>query len=156
MQTRSIRGSGEPAWVSASLNACLRLGSDPRRAWPAATSAAQTGRTHDRTRPMLHGVEKALANQAPSKHNLCLNSHPAKCSRRYCSSLRNCGVPGIGLPASSENAYHSPLVRGVSGESQVREFHLNPVFGRYLRQLAAFGVMAQGMRSDHEEESTLA
>ena len=61
-----------------------------------------------------------------------------------------------GLPASTENAYHSPLVRGVSGESQVREFHLNPVFGRYLRQLAAFGVMAQGMRSDHEEESTLA
>src|SRR5262249_25726159 len=38
MQTRSIRGSGEPAWVSASLNACLRLGPDPRRAlWPAAT-----------------------------------------------------------------------------------------------------------------------
>src|SRR5205085_6856703 len=32
MQTRSIRGSGEPAWVSASLNACLRLGPDPRRA----------------------------------------------------------------------------------------------------------------------------
>jgi len=95
MQTRSIRGSGEPAWVSASLNACLRLGSDPRRAWPAATSAAQTGRTHDRTRPMLHGVEKALANQAPSKHNLCLNSHPAKCSRRYCSALRNWGVPPI-------------------------------------------------------------
>src|SRR3974377_763395 len=31
MQTRSIRGSGEPAWVIASLNACLRLGRDPRR-----------------------------------------------------------------------------------------------------------------------------
>src|SRR5262249_10503428 len=39
MQSRSIRGSGEPAWVIASLNACLRLGPDPRRAlWPAATS----------------------------------------------------------------------------------------------------------------------
>jgi hypothetical protein len=25
MQTRSFRGSGEPAWVIASLNACLRL-----------------------------------------------------------------------------------------------------------------------------------
>ena len=63
MQTRSIRGSGEPAWVSASLNACLRLGPDPRRAlWPAATPAAQTGRTHDRTRPMLQKRQKVLAS----------------------------------------------------------------------------------------------
>jgi hypothetical protein len=61
MQTRSIRGSGEPAWVNASLNACLRLGPDPRRAlWPAATPAAQTGRTHDRTRPMLQQLRKFL------------------------------------------------------------------------------------------------
>src|SRR6516162_3471543 len=38
MQTRSIRGSGEPAWVNASLNACFRLGPDPRIAlWPAAS-----------------------------------------------------------------------------------------------------------------------
>jgi hypothetical protein len=38
MQIRSIRGSGEPAWVNASLNACFRLGPDPRRAlWPAAS-----------------------------------------------------------------------------------------------------------------------
>ena len=38
MQTRSIRGSGEPVWVNASLNACFRLGPDPRRAlWPAAS-----------------------------------------------------------------------------------------------------------------------
>ena len=67
MQTRSIRGSGEPAWVSASLNACLRLGPDPRRAlWPAATPAAQTGRTHDRTRPMLQQRQKVLAKAAPS------------------------------------------------------------------------------------------
>src|SRR6516162_2300346 len=37
MQTRSIRGSGEPAWVNASSNACFRLGPDPRIAlWPAA------------------------------------------------------------------------------------------------------------------------
>src|SRR6516165_10092105 len=37
MQTRSIRASGEPAWVNASLNACFRLGPDPHRAlWPAA------------------------------------------------------------------------------------------------------------------------
>src|SRR5215472_5670190 len=65
MQTRSIRGSGEPAWVIASLNAYLRLGPDPRRAlWPAATSAAQTGRTHDRTRPMLAASESSCQGGA--------------------------------------------------------------------------------------------
>src|SRR5207248_11173154 len=38
MQTRSIRGSGEPAWVNASLSACFRLGPDPRIAlWSAAS-----------------------------------------------------------------------------------------------------------------------
>src|SRR5262249_21228433 len=70
MQTRSFRGSGEPAWVNASLNACERLGPDPRRALgPAAIRAASTGRTHDRTRPMLHQHKKALVNQAPSTHD---------------------------------------------------------------------------------------
>src|SRR5262249_41838750 len=69
MQTRSFRGSGEPAWVIASSNACFRLGPDPRRALgPAASRAASTGRTHDRTRPMLHQRKKALVNQAPSTH----------------------------------------------------------------------------------------
>src|SRR5262252_2269620 len=70
MQTRSFRGSGEPAWVIASSNACFRLGPDPRRALgPAAIRAASTGRTHDRTRPMLHQRQKALVNQAPSTHD---------------------------------------------------------------------------------------
>src|SRR5262249_18811736 len=70
MQTRSFRGSGEPAWVNASPNACFGLGPDPRRALgPAAIRAASTGRTHDRTRPMLHHVKKALVNQAPSTHD---------------------------------------------------------------------------------------
>src|SRR5262249_22704049 len=70
MQTRSIRGSGEPVWVIASLNACLRLGPDPRRAlWPAATPVAQTGRTHDRTRPMLQQHQKVLDKAAPSTHD---------------------------------------------------------------------------------------
>src|SRR5262245_29121412 len=70
MQTRSFRGSGEPAWVIASSNACFRLGPDPRRALgPAASRAASTGRTHDRTRPMLHQRKKALVNQAPSTHD---------------------------------------------------------------------------------------
>src|SRR5258705_9570949 len=70
MQTRSFRGSGEPAWVIASSNACDGLGLDPRRALgPAAIRAASTGRTHDRTRPMLHQRKKALVNQAPSTHD---------------------------------------------------------------------------------------
>src|SRR5262249_972276 len=70
MQTRSFRGSGEPAWVIASSNACFGLGPDPRRALgPAAIRAASTGRTHDRTRPMLHQRQKALVNQAPSTHD---------------------------------------------------------------------------------------
>src|SRR5262247_250007 len=70
MQTRSFRGSGEPAWVIASSNACEGLGPDPRRALgPAAIRAASTGRTHDRTRPMLHQRKKALVNQAPSTHD---------------------------------------------------------------------------------------
>src|SRR5712671_3620164 len=70
MQTRSFRGSGEPAWVIASSNACFGLGPDPRRALgPAASRAASTGRTHDRTRPMLHPTLKALVNQAPSTHD---------------------------------------------------------------------------------------
>ena len=70
MQTRSFRGSGAPAWVSASLNACLRLGPDPRRALgPAATPTASTGRTRDRTRPMLQQRQKVLA-RAPSTRDL--------------------------------------------------------------------------------------
>src|SRR5262245_10222729 len=70
MQTRSFRGSGEPARVNASSNARFGLGPDPRRALgPAAMRAASTGRTHDRTRPMLHQRKKALVNQAPSTHD---------------------------------------------------------------------------------------
>src|SRR6476661_2766227 len=70
MQTRSFRGSGEPAWVNASSNARFGLGPDPRRALgPAAIRAASTGRTDDRTRPMLHQRKKALVNQAPSTHD---------------------------------------------------------------------------------------
>src|SRR5450631_1288902 len=66
MQIRSFRGSGEPAWVNAPSSACFRLGPDPRRALgPAATPAAQTGRTRDRTRPMLQQRRKVLA-MAPS------------------------------------------------------------------------------------------
>src|SRR5262252_2371532 len=91
MQTRSIRGSGKPACVSASLNACLRLGPDPRRAlWPAATPVAQTGRTHDRTRPMLEQRQKVLA-RAPSTHDpkrTLLKLRRRASSRRVCRHPR--------------------------------------------------------------------
>src|SRR6516225_9440230 len=66
MQIRSFRGSGEPAWVIAPSSAGKRLGPDPRRALgPAATPAASTGWTRDRTRPMLQKRQKVLA-RAPS------------------------------------------------------------------------------------------
>src|SRR5258708_15054196 len=67
MQIRSFGGSGEPVWVNALLlSARDCLGPDPRRALgPAATPAASTGRTRDRTRPMLQKCQKVLA-MAPS------------------------------------------------------------------------------------------
>jgi hypothetical protein len=66
MQIRSLRGSGKPVWVNALLSAPFRLGPDPRTALgPAASRAASTGRTRDRTRPMLQQRQKVLA-KAPS------------------------------------------------------------------------------------------
>src|SRR5271170_4785073 len=66
MQTRSFRGSGEPARVNASSNACEGLGPYPRTALgPAAIRAEPTGRTRDRTRPMLHQVRKFLPGRRP-------------------------------------------------------------------------------------------
>jgi hypothetical protein len=71
MQIRSFRGLGEPAWVDASLNAPFRLGPNPRIALgPAAIRAASTGRTRDRTRPMLQQRQKVLA-RAPSTRDRC-------------------------------------------------------------------------------------
>ena len=73
MQIRLFRGLGEPVWVNALSSACERLGPDPRRALgPAATPAASTGRTHDRTRPMLQKRQKVLA-RAPSTRDGDLN-----------------------------------------------------------------------------------
>src|SRR5215831_15846083 len=66
MQKRSFRGLGEPVWVSALPSAGFRLGPDPRRALgPAANRAASTGRTRDRTRPILQQRHNVLA-RAPS------------------------------------------------------------------------------------------
>src|SRR5262249_23237962 len=95
MQTRSFRGSGEPAWVIASSNACFGLGPDPRRALgPAASRAASTGRTHDRTRPMLHQRQKALVNQAPSTHD---PDRPIG-KQIYCDAQRTPGRFAHGAP----------------------------------------------------------
>ena len=108
MQTRSFRGSGEPAWVNASSNACERLGPGPRRALgPAAIRAASTGRTHDRTRPMLQKRQKALAKAAPSTHDpqetsstrrwwsaggiAALSGHATRCD--FNRDLRRRGLP---------------------------------------------------------------
>src|SRR5467141_685158 len=66
MQIRSFRESGEPVWVNAPPSAGVRLGPDSRRALgPAATPAASTGRTRDRTRPMLHQIRKSLPGRRP-------------------------------------------------------------------------------------------
>ena len=84
MQIRSFRGSGEPARVIALSNARDGLGPDPRRALgPAAIRAASTGRTRDRTRPMLQKRQKVLA-RAPSTRD------PERKSSSYicCAAMR--------------------------------------------------------------------
>ena len=95
MQIRSFRGSGEPVWVNAPLLKCvvLFLGPDPRRALgPAATPAASTGRTRDRTRPMLQKRKKVLAS-APSTRDptvwtgRALQAESAKWQCWSCSSV---------------------------------------------------------------------
>ena len=70
MQTRSIRGSGEPVWVIALLKCALTIGTRSAQSIRASGfTAAQTGRTHDRTRPMLQKRQKVLAKAAPSTHD---------------------------------------------------------------------------------------
>src|SRR5262249_5295210 len=83
MQTRSFRGSREPVWVSALPSAGLQLGLDPRRALgPAVRSTATTGRTRDRTRPILHQPHNVLA-RAPSTRD------PNRTSVLTAGSFRN-------------------------------------------------------------------
>jgi hypothetical protein len=95
MQTRSFRGSGEPARVNASSNACERLGPGPRRALgPAAIRAASTGRTHDRTRPMLHQRKKLLSIRR--RPHMTRSGHRPR--RKPPSIQNNSGPPqGLGL-----------------------------------------------------------
>ena len=84
MQIRLFRGSGEPAWVNAPLpSARVCLGPDPRRALgPAAIPAAKTGRTRDRTRPMLQNVRKFLPGRRPHVTHMRHLSTVTDCVRR--------------------------------------------------------------------------
>ncbi len=110
MQIRSFRGSGEPAWVIAFTNARERLGPDPRRALgPAATPAASTGRTRDRTRPMLQKRQKVLA-RAPSTRD---------------SSQRTLAEPGKAGPHGDETtcfAAHAGRAEGVDRRASIHSF----------------------------------
>src|ERR1700720_135183 len=93
MQIRSFRGSGKPVWVNALSSTPFRLGPDPRTALgPAASRAASTGRTRDRTRPMLQQRQKVLA-RAPSTRDPKRTLHrsgsrcagkPAVCASYMC------------------------------------------------------------------------
>src|ERR1017187_5156333 len=87
-----------------------RLGPDPRRALgPAATPAASTGRTRDRTRPMLQQRQKVLA-MAPSTRDpkRASGPHGNGLSRRrergpwpllMHSCCTNCGSPSATMSA---------------------------------------------------------
>ena len=66
MQIRSFRGSGEPVWVVASLNACLRLGPDPRRALgPAAIQPHQQAGHMTAPDQSCSNVRKFLPRRRP-------------------------------------------------------------------------------------------
>jgi hypothetical protein len=93
MQTRSFRGSGEPAWVIASSNACFRVGPDPRRALgPAAIRAALTGRTHGCTDQPAN-VKKSLANSEPSTHGTKCRHHCVAAIWSLSGIQRTCCMP---------------------------------------------------------------
>src|SRR5450755_4093061 len=93
MQIRSFRGSGEPAWVNAPSSARFCLGPDPRRALgPAATPAALTGRTRDRTRPMLQNVRKFLPGRRP--HVTQSGSHSWKLAVTATEQIKTSAVVG--------------------------------------------------------------
>ena len=83
MQTRSIRGSGEPVWVIALLKYARTIGTRSAQSIMASGfTAAQTGRTHDRTRPMLQKRQKVLAKAAPSTHEAATRKAPPRDAAR--------------------------------------------------------------------------
>jgi hypothetical protein len=100
MQTRSIRGSGEPVWVIALLKCARTIGTRSAQSIMASGfTAAQTGRTHDRTRPMLHKRQKVLAKAAPSTHD------PNRTLRTFETSTRWARLrlkPGLDSPEQPE------------------------------------------------------
>jgi len=102
MQIRSFRGSGEPVWVNALSSARLRLGPDPRRALgPAAIPAAPTGRTRNRTRPMLQNVRKFLPGRRP---HVTRSGHPLVRQSARCAYAR-WGYRAAGLPMGKRSDF---------------------------------------------------
>ena len=130
MQIRSFRGSGEPVWVSAPPSACFRLGPDPRRALgPAATPAASTGRTRDRTRPMLQKRQKALA-RAPSTRDP--NVWSGRASQEVfvelaVAVLHQCIRPLIGAFGAPGHHGYQRACDLISGQASIGPFG-SPVF----------------------------
>ena len=123
MQSRSIRRSGEPAWVNALSSACERLGPDPRRALgPAATPAASTGRTRDRTRPMLQLRQKVLA-RAPSTRD----------PKRTCAHSDVTSASLIGRLGSSAFRLSTTTVSmSLTGSCFSSESALRPLYGAFF------------------------
>src|SRR5262249_32147527 len=92
-------------------SACFRLGPDPRRALgPAAKSAAQTGRTRDRTRPMLQQRQKVLA-KAPSTRG------PKRTLSNQLTRALDFRTPGVIPPAKT------PYLRDALG-TKCQKMHL--------------------------------
>ena len=108
MQIRLFRGLGEPVWVNALSSACERLGPDPRRALgPAATPAASTGRTRDRTRPMLQNVRKFLPGRRPH-----VTPEPTLPDRRGMSAYQGNARCFASVPGLAEVNFGLPQARG--------------------------------------------
>ena len=79
MQTRLFRGVGEPLLGHRTLKCVLTIGTRSAQSIRASgTSAASTGRTRDRTRPMLQRRQKVLA-KAPSTRDPKRLSHVLLC-----------------------------------------------------------------------------
>src|SRR5262245_55721829 len=64
-------------------------------------TAAQTGRTHDRTRPMLHRRQKVLA-KAPSTHDSKRTSRQ-RCRVSAFGTSRHCGIKNNGFKKAKGN-----------------------------------------------------
>ena len=120
MQIRSFRGSGEPVWVSALPSAGVRLGPDPRRALgPAAAPAASTGRTRDRTRPMLQLRQKVLA-RAPSTRD------PKRTSRSCADSHTMTNATDVEAVLINRHGVDGRLLRQMGGRTLAAYARINP------------------------------